>query len=267
MFGSPKMSAKALAMLRAMAIEARKQGVEIVPSEMYRGDCDLLMTYGLGDPDRARAFRKQVKRGKFAVGWDLGYFARQGSSYAMRLTFQDFHPQRQLRFMPPARWEREKITLRNDYDPNGPIVLCGLGQKARIVNGTIAPDWEKAKLAEIKATYPNRKVLYRPKPRSEQPIGIEQTPDGPIESAIAGSSLVVVRHSNVAIDACIAGIPVVCEDGAAAALYGSDLAKPVVPTHDERLSFLHRLAWFQWRPEEAALCWWFIKEHLCRRLS
>jgi hypothetical protein len=58
-------------------------------------------------------------------------------------------------------------------------------------------------------------------------------------------------------------VPVVCEDGAAAALYGSDLRAPVRPTPAQRLAFLRGVAWFQWRPSEAAECWDYLKARLC----
>ena len=81
----------------------------------------------------------------------------------------------------------------------------------------------------------------------------------PIEEALKGKSLVVCRHSNVAIDACIAGVPVRCEDGAAFALY-RDFERP---TRDERLGFLRSLAWWNWKPSEAGEAW----KYLISRLS
>ena len=68
-----------------------------------------------------------------------------------------------------------------------------------------------------------------------------------------GARLVVCRHSNVAVDAVIAGVPVECEDGAAYWLRD----KPYTP--EVRRDFLDRLAWWQWKPEECMKAWEFIR--------
>jgi hypothetical protein len=74
-----------------------------------------------------------------------------------------------------------------------------------------------------------------------------------IEQLLCGASLIVCRHSNVAIDGAIAGVPFECEDGAAAWL------KPQPYTRENRLRFLCRLSWWQWRPDEAGEAWAFIR--------
>lgn len=76
----------------------------------------------------------------------------------------------------------------------------------------------------------------------------------PIDEALRGASLVVCRHSNVAVDACVAGIPVECDDGAAAALYRGNPN----PTREQRAEFLRRLTFWEWRPDEAAQAWDWI---------
>jgi hypothetical protein len=72
-----------------------------------------------------------------------------------------------------------------------------------------------------------------------------------IEAVLASASLVVCRHSNVAVDACRMGIPVVCNDGAAAAIYPSRLEDEAMqPSFETRAEFLRRLAWWQWSAAE-----------------
>ena len=118
-------------------------------------------------------------------------------------------------------------------------------------------EWEHRILAQVHSAYPGARILYR----SKRPEHFDGCPsiDGSIEQALKGASLVVCHHSNVAVDACIAGIPVVCADGAAAALYNNDLLNPVTPSFEERLRFLRNLAWWQWHPSEAKKAWTFIK--------
>jgi hypothetical protein len=79
-----------------------------------------------------------------------------------------------------------------------------------------------------------------------------------VVDALRGASLVICRHSNVAIDACIAGVPVECEDGAAYWLY----RRGSVPTVAQRLDFLHRLCWWQWRFSEMDKAWLFLQSML-----
>jgi hypothetical protein len=59
------------------------------------------------------------------------------------------------------------------------------------------------------------------------------------------------------------GIPVVCRDGAAAAVCPNlltDHPEPLSP--DVRQRFLANLAWFQWRDDEAESLWRFLQELL-----
>jgi hypothetical protein len=175
---------------------------------------------------------------------------------ALRMTLDPGHPQRHLRDMPAARWSAAGIALRSDADPAGPIVLVGMGPKSRRQFGMEGQAWEMGKLVAIRAAYPTKTVLYRAK-KGDALRGCDSV-GGAISEALRGACMVVCRHSNVAVDACIAGVPVVCEDGAAAALYGSDLTCPVTPSRDERLRFLQNLAWWQWTPSEAVQAWKFL---------
>lgn len=243
---------------------ARAAEVHVETTPRYRGHLPWLLVYGIGHHHRGSAFRQHVAAGKHSIALDLGYFGRRAlPSFPMRVSIDHAHPQRFMRDMPADRWEAANIPLRDDYDPSGPIVLCGIGRKARVVIAADGPSWETRVLALIKATYPNTPILYRPKALpNERLAGATTVGEGPIEDAIRGASLVVVKHSNVAVDACIAGIPVVCEDGAASILYGNNLCKPVRPTTEQRLQFLQNLAYWQWRPEEALGLWLHLKQTL-----
>jgi len=247
-----------------MAKSASHCGVDVVVTRTYKGESDLLMIYGLGHPVRGFAFKQHVASGRHAICWDLGYFGRdQSDSFPMRLSIDLAHPQHMMMPMPNDRWEMAHISLRNDYDPDGPIILVGTGNKERNRLGLDGSQWELSKLADVQKTYPGKKIVYRPKGDSREPLGdCLIASGGKIEKVINGASLVVVKHSNVAVDACIAGIPVVCEDGAAAYLYGDDLGNPLNPSEHQRYQFLCSLAYWQWRCEEAKECWEFLKKNL-----
>lgn len=253
----PKIAKRGNRMMEAMVEAADGAGIKVTVTQEYQGKSPWLMSWGLGHLGRRLHTDAHLLNGGRLIGWDIGYFNRDE---CMRLTVDADHPQKQLQPVPPDRWNELGITLRNEYDPSGPIILVGLGRKSRLQFGFQGLAWEIRKLQEIRKAYPGRKVLYRPK-KEERLQGL-QSLAGPIEQAIKGASLVVCKHSNVAIDACISGIPVVCEDGAAAAIYNNNLASPAMPDIATRRTFLEQLAFFNWHPNEAANAWIFLKKVL-----
>lgn len=221
----------------------------------YQGGAPWLALYGVGATDRSRARDAQVASGGYALCWDLGYFGRTKVTGYLRVSINHHHPQAWLsRTEPkPERWEAHGIELREDYSPAGPIVLVGVGPKSHKFLGT--QGWELSKLKELRARFPGRRIVYRPKPGSPGAALDCETDNRPkIEDVLKGAALVVCRHSNVAVDAAIAGVPIECEDGAAIWLQG----KPY--TRETRLDFLRRLSWWQWCPSEAVQFLGFLKE-------
>lgn len=248
----PKMPQRGTRIMQAMMDAAKRIGLSCVQSESWGNRAKILMLYGFGHPERQRWAQQHVSQGGTIIAWDLGYWQRD--EY-MRVAVNGQHPRNMPR-MPSSRWEALGIRLRSDHDPNGPIVLVGLGEKTRRQFGYAGQAWERQKLAQIRAAYPGVDIRYRPK--TSETIDGFLSCYGAIEDVIRGASLVVCRHSNVAIDACVAGIPVVCEDGAAVALYGNNLASPIRPSEAEREQFLSDLAWWQWNPSEAVEAWKFL---------
>lgn len=230
----------------------------------YHGDCELLMVYGTGHPQRRPWQQRHMLNGGKMIGWDLGYWCRRSENdFRMRLTINADHPQQLMTVEPAGRWERDGIALRSDADPRGHVVIVGMSAKAGKVHLMSRMRWEANAYRAIKAHHPKLKIHFRPK-RDTDPVlpGVWVRRDEDIADVLKGASFVVCRHSNVAIDACIAGVPVVCEDGAAAYLYGSDIKQPSRPTIEQRLQFLQSLAWWQWSPTEAAEAWKFILSKL-----
>lgn len=252
----PPFISRAAAWLSALA-DAAPAGAEV--STAYRGDRKLLVLYGVGLPSRDRAMRRHLAAGGRVAMWDLGYWDR---SRSMRLSIDRTHPSAEHLAACAGRPRRARPNLTaSQFDPDGPILLCGLGPKSCIALGLQPMEWEQAKVLELRQRFPDRRILWRPKPghSADEPVGTEPASRAPIESALRGCSLVVCRHSNVAIDACIAGVPVECEDGAAFALYGQNST----PMKAERDAFLSRLAWWNWGDHEAAAAWRFMEEITC----
>lgn len=222
----------------------------------YSGTCELLMVYGTGHPLRRPWWLDHIASGRPAVGWDLGYWNRDAGT--MRLTINADHCQRLIQPESPERWDREHITLRNDSKPRGHVVIVGMTAKANRMHLMGRMRWETREARIAQMQYPGREVVYRPKRDTEPTIPGIRTVRGEIADVLRGASLVVCRHSNVAIDACIAGVPVKCEDGAAFALYRGNPE----PTPEQRLEFLRSLAHWQYSPNEAELAWKFIVSKL-----
>ncbi len=221
-----------------------------VATDHYVGQHKLLMMYGAGLEVRRKALEAHRSAGGTVAVWDLGYWDRDDS---MRLSIGSLHPTADQLALAPQGSRRDHV-LREDADPNGPILLVGLGVKSGRLYGLETTEWEQAQLPRLQKL--GREILWRPKGRQSPYLkGTTLRHGMPIEEALKGCSLVVCRHSNVAVDACIAGIPVECEDGAAWSLYrhGS------TPSREQRAEFLRRLGWWNWRPCEAAQAWEWIR--------
>lgn len=212
----------------------------------------VLVSYGNGRPDLTAMIERHLAGGGRVVHLDMRYWGR-----AFRMAIDGLHPSA----LPPApadRFEGQGFTLRDEYDPQGPIILVGIGPKSRHVDAS----WEERALKRIEKHWPGKRVIFRPKPRRPY-VRLPVTTDAqtPIAQLLKGASLVVTRHSNVGVDACFQGIPVLAETGAPALLYGNDWTAPRRPSEDERRDFLRRLAWWNWREDEAvkpAIWQWIV---------
>ncbi len=262
----PNMTSRGRTILRAM-IDAAP--VETRVRQTFVGDCDVLMVYGTGHPIRRPWWKKHRANGGRCIGWDLGYWKhKEDGTIRMRCTIDEDHPWRLIRPEPPERFDAEGIKLRSDANKAGPVVLIGLTRKANRAASVTPLEWEQKQLRRIRKAFPDREVVFRPKrPADPRLPGVRTVLGPPIEEVLRGASLVVCRHSNVAVDACIAGVPVVCEDGAARALYGQTLDDVRRPSKAERLAFLRSLAWWQWKPEEARDAWTYLRTRIKQGLS
>lgn len=221
-----------------------------VINNVYRGRFDWLILYGYGAPERNEARNKHVKSGRHVLLWDQGYFDRK---HSLRCSIDQDHPQAWLDKTNPDPSRMNGIKLREDADPNGHIILVGLGIKTKVYLPH-EKNWEQRSLDELRLRFPEREIIYRPKPGSPA-VKLDCKIDAvsSIEQLLKGASLAYCRHSNVAIDAAIAGVPFECIDGAAMWLQ----SKPFTP--ENRLDFLRRVTWWNWRADEAAKAWQFIQ--------
>lgn len=218
----------------------------------YQGSSRVLIMYGAGLDYRTNVMQQHLNRGGRVIAWDLGYWDREEE---MRMSIDGIHPTPEQIAQAPSI-ARKSFYLRDEANPDGPILLIGIGFKSVKAYNLGHLQWETAKLAELQARFENKQIFWRPKGKDQSRLPGTKLINGmPIEYALRGCSLVVCRHSNVAVDACIAGIPVECEDGAAYALYKNNPN----PTKEERLQFLSKLSWFNWRIGDAPKAWEHMK--------
>lgn len=247
----PPLSVRGEKFLRAFAACA-PDGTKVTSA--YKGMRRLLMLYGPGSPRKLPVIKQHLMAGGQVASWDLGYWDRERS---MRLAINGLHPTQAQLALAPDEPGRRSFDLREDADPAGPIMLVGLGPKSCFAYGLSPMEWEMWALKDLQARFPGRRIVWRPKGRNGYGLKALELRHGmPIEDGLRGCSLVVCRHSNVAVDACIAGVPVECSDGAAAALYAGSSA----PTREQRAEFLRRLSWWEWGRGEAAAAWAWIRK-------
>lgn len=232
-------------LVHAASDAALSLGLKVLVTDKFKGGRDWLCVWGVGHEQRNAARNQQIKDGGHVACWDLGYLRQLAH---VRVSVDHNHPWRLFDKTPSdgPRLDALSVTLRNDYDPKGPILVIGMGPKSKAHLGLF--DWEENALSAARIRFPNNRVVFRPKLRAKEQAQ-------PIVEALKGASLVICRHSNVAVDACIAGVPVECEDGAARWLY-RDGPNPSI---DRRLDFMRRLAWWQWTVNEQREAWTFLQ--------
>lgn len=255
---------RATEMFRALIGAATGAGVDVIESTEPTGSAPWLMLWGPGAPARRDAITSHVAQGGRAICFDLAYWHRDRK---VRVSFDAPHPPA---FVMRCEWPSDRLIddglqVTNEWNPDGPVVMAGLGGKARVQYGaSVVDEWEADMMRLCAAKWPKR-IIYRPK-KADSPVpGWASYVDrGPaIEDVLRGASLVITWHSNVAVDAIRMGIPVVCRDGAAASVCRSTIDdRPLPLAIDVRTRFLSNLAWFQWAPSEAAACWRFVQETL-----
>lgn len=246
---------RALAALEAFT-RAAPADLEVQATTTYNGRSDWLLLWGPGEAQRAAGMRRQAgQTGRHAIALDLAYWNRGAK---VRVTVDAPHPQAWVmrRDWPAARLAQDPPGMADFWRLDGPILIAGVGKKAQHQYGAQAVTaWEEEMAAACRRRWPGRPIVRRPK----KPVTV------PIERALVGASLLITWHSNAAVDAIRLGIPVVCRDGAAAAVCPSTLPEgdpaPLAPAL--RARFLRNLAWFQWDPaREAAECWVWLRELL-----
>lgn len=245
-------------LLRACVTGLEASGHTVTTGNLV-GTCDRLVLWGIGTPETGELAARARADGAHVVSLDLAYWGRQGSRYTRpyRMSVDAPHPHKFLMSMSRSavRWDELGLSLRSEHQEDGHVVLVGMGWKAARHYHEEVGHWERSTARLVSAAWPGRRLVFRPKPgdgRHCQGVPGIRTETGSVESMLRGAALVVCRHSNVGVDAILAGVPVSTEDGAAAAVYSGGYEPRAVISDELRLEFVHNLAWFQWTEAEYA---------------
>ena len=186
---------------------------------------------------------------------DLGYWDRDNYH---RFAVNSWGPESYVCGGHPAnRFQRLGLKIKPWNMAGSEIVVAGHSFKSARDHGLEYQAWESRVIERLQGCgFP---IVYRPKPgdKHAKPIPGTQMDQRPIGEALASARAWVTHHSNSAVDALVAGVPVHCETGAAAAFSVSldEIVNP--PMRQGREQFLHDVAWLQWTFDEmrSGECW------------
>lgn len=258
--------------------------VEVKPHTVYTepGDEQFAIFYGL-IPPLDRAIKEYKAQGKSAVLWDLGFWRRKypepGGNFLgyhrfavnelhtpppMSLSFGD----RELGQKRLASW-KVRVVPEREHPPARHILLCGQSEKAARIYGLRPQQFEERAVHLLLSADPSAEIIYYPKLswNGARPIAgthfwrgydhdeLETTKE------FLTARCIVTHHSNTAIRALAAGLPIVTVDGAArnmAYRNVKDALTAAVPlSWATRQTFLEALALMQWNIAEIESgAWW-----------
>lgn len=249
---------------KAMAEGFRRHNVPFMTRPVWRGQVegDIAIAYGWAHETVFTAYKAA---GAHYAYWDLGYWnrhpdggkrggAREGhhrlavDSWDTADTMGCGYPGDRLQATPvqlqpilPA----SRLAIRNT------ILVAGMSEKGAKTHGYAYRQWEGQIMSDIHALIVSSglRVEFRDKPPRKSPKPVE-----PIAAVLQRCCLVVSHHSNVAVDALIAGVPSWCRKGVGTLWSAASLEEAVrrsVPVSSQaRQQYLQDIAYAQWTPAE-----------------
>ena len=248
---------RAYAIAEAMANGVRVHGDQVVDDP--RG-ADVVVRYGWERGGELHAGRR-------AVYFDLPYWRRSAEVNGYyRLGVDDWCMGRRLpRGRSADRLRSFGIEVMGWNRDGRDVIVAGMAERSANVHGYEFEEWERMAVDRLQECCPNRRIWYRPKPKHA--LMASRMPGAHFDTrrladALTAAALVVTHHSNVAIDALVAGVPVIADLGPAslASVRWDQANEP--PHEADRAALLADVAWLQWSVDEMhrGLCWAYLKE-------
>lgn len=174
---------------------------------------------------------------------------------------------------PPSRWARLGIDLPNGIRKGRKVIFAGSSQKYcdwhRLGDANAYADYVLS-LAKMEFAGRWSEFVYRPKPSWDGakliPGATLSTGRGDLPHLLRDAAVLITHGSSAAIDAVLAGVPVITMGQCAASPISQDLYAPrFTPPPDDRLrEWAAALAWCQWTIEEfrSGEAWSFYRHEL-----
>lgn len=158
-----------------------------------------------------------------------------------------------------GRLGKHQIIAQKSRAPGKRVLVCGMSEKAATSWGLDEQEWERWAVEVLRSV--GADVIFRPKPnRGGKKIKGAAFDEGTsIYRSLNQVDAVATHHSNAAIDAIVAGLPIYVEVGLAEPMsVGRIEDLPGAPSHSitARSRFLREVAWHQWTLEELASGIW-----------
>jgi len=215
---------------------------------------DVAIAYGWVHEPVFTAYRHA---GAHYAYFDMGYFNRKPSKDKggsrdghHRLAVNSWDTADTMRTLCPSdRWDALGIEVAPNREQHaGAVLVCGMSEKAAGTHGFRPGQWEAETVATLRAAFPTTEIVDRPKPANLDA-------GEPIAEVLKRTAIVVSHHSNVAVDALVAGVPTYARKGVgklvscsnpvdAVRMMGPIVAEPM------RRQILADVAYAQWSPPE-----------------
>jgi len=244
---------------QAAAFGLKKIGerVKLIECRQYKKiDSDYAVHYGFAD--MLRGVYNDYREKSTVVYLDLGYWRRRiRTRYDgyYKFSINGRHPTDYFQNVKHDSSRLKELGVKiEEWRTGGEyIVIAGLSEKAARAEGLDHQAWERQAYATIKR-HTDKPIIYRPKPnccRSRPIKGALYDKRSTPQELFAKAHAVVARHSNMAVEAVCAGVPVFVEAGVALPMAKTNLVRiesPYFPK--DRKQWASDIAWTQFRLDE-----------------
>lgn len=244
---------------RAMHAGAQALGITSALIPGFEQVCGTVgVAYGWGHPHLFEAYRKAA--GHF-VYVDLGWWDRKPAKDVLagyhKVVVDGREPGEYFRWgAPDNRFAHFRLKIAPWRQTGHHILVAGMSEKSARTRGYLPQEWETAAVRNLQRIYPSRPILYRSKPSwpGASPIigAAFDRPERPLSEALKNAWGVAACHSNVAVDALLAGIPIYVEGGVASCYSVPPEQWNGYKGDDGRAQLMADIAWCQWSPQEMA---------------